>query len=87
MVELGDAHDAEHARLGELAGKTADIILAVVPDRIRSFIDAASKGHALVIEVPNFQTAQNWLMENQEARDVVLLENDLPDLFEKQIRL
>ena len=29
MVELGDAHDAEHTKIGQLAAKTCDVVLAV----------------------------------------------------------
>lgn len=85
MVELGDAHDAEHAKLGTLAGLSADIVLAVVPERIPTF--TANAGPAEVIAVPSFAKAQEWLNANLKPNDVVLLENDLPDLFEKKLKL
>jgi UDP-N-acetylmuramoyl-tripeptide--D-alanyl-D-alanine ligase len=87
MVELGDAHEAEHARIGALAGKAADIVLAILPDRIPSFIKACKDNGGTVIEMPHFAAASSWMNENLVAGDVVLLENDLPDLFEKTIAL
>ncbi len=85
MVELGELHDAEHARLGQLAAKSADIVIAVAPQRIPSFVQAIQQaGHAQLIQLPTFAAALKWLKTNTQAGDVVLLENDLPDRYEAQ---
>lgn len=89
MVELGAAHAEEHRKIGTKAGETVDILLAVAPGRIRDLIDAykAAKPDGQVVECPSFAVAQAWMGANLKAGDVVLLENDLPDLYERQLRL
>lgn len=89
MVELGAAHAEEHRKLGTKAGQTVDILLAVAPDRIRDFIDAykAARPDGEIIECTGFAQAQAWMGTNLRAGDVVLLENDLPDLYERQLKL
>lgn len=90
MIELGQAHDAEHAKVGEAAGATVDVLLAVVPQRIEPLIEsykAARGASAEVIRCASFAEAQTWLSENRRRGDVVLLENDLPDLYEAKLSL
>lgn len=89
MVELGAAHAEEHRKLGTKAGETVDILLAVAPDRIRDFIDAykAARPDGEIIECTGFAQAQAWMGTNLRAGDVILLENDLPDLYERQLKL
>ncbi len=95
MVELGTAHDDEHTRIGLRAAQCADIVLAIAPTRIPSFVkafrdmadqDMAGQGKTL-IALPDFATAERWLAANGRENDIVLLENDLPDLFENPLRL
>jgi UDP-N-acetylmuramoyl-tripeptide--D-alanyl-D-alanine ligase len=88
MVELGAAHDEEHRRLGEKAAGIVDVLLAVVPDRIESFLSAfEGRADRTVIRCPDFAAASAWLETNVEPGDAVLLENDLPDLYERRLRL
>ena len=89
MVELGAAHEAEHEKIGTLAGAHVDILLPVVPDRIAPMIAAykAANPGGLVIPCENFAGAQSWLTANLRAGDTVLLENDLPDLYEAKLSL
>jgi UDP-N-acetylmuramoyl-tripeptide--D-alanyl-D-alanine ligase len=88
-VELGAAHAEEHRKIGTKAGETVDILLAVAPSRIRDLIDAykAAKPDGEVVECAGFAQAQSWMGANLQAGDVVLLENDLPDLYERQLKL
>ncbi len=89
MVELGPAHDEEHRKIGELAANQVDVLLAVVPQRIHSLTSAYARANpnGIVLPCPDFATAQNWMNTNLHQDDVVLIENDLPDLFEKRLRL
>lgn len=89
MVELGAAHDSEHARLGALAAHHVDVLLPVIQERITSFVSAfraAAPGRP-VVPCANFAGAQAWLQANVTSGDVVLFENDLPDLYERRLRL
>jgi UDP-N-acetylmuramoyl-tripeptide--D-alanyl-D-alanine ligase len=89
MVELGTAHDDEHRRIGRLAADHVDVLLAVAPHRVApladSFKDAAPS--AEIVSCAGFAEAQAWMAKNVASGDVVLLENDLPDLLEQKLRL
>lgn len=90
MIEMGDKHDEAHAELGLKAAEHCDVVLAVKAERIESFVetflDNASQ-EQILFKPESFAFAQAWLNENAHENDVVLLENDLPDLFEKKIDL
>jgi UDP-N-acetylmuramoyl-tripeptide--D-alanyl-D-alanine ligase len=89
MVELGAEHEAEHARIGRLAARHADILVAVAPHRVApleaAFREAAPERE--IVSCPGFAEARLWLDRNLRGGDVVLLENDLPDLLEQKPRL
>jgi UDP-N-acetylmuramoyl-tripeptide--D-alanyl-D-alanine ligase len=89
MVELGDAHAAEHTRIGRLAAEHADILVAVAPHRVAPLTAAfaAAAPQHQVVSCASFAEARAWLDHNIKARDVVLIENDLPDLLERRLRL
>jgi UDP-N-acetylmuramoyl-tripeptide--D-alanyl-D-alanine ligase len=89
MVELGAAHHKEHEKIGTLAGAHVDVLLPVVPERIAPMIAAykAANPGGLVIPCENFAGAQAWLSANLRSGDTVLLENDLPDLYEARLAL
>jgi UDP-N-acetylmuramoyl-tripeptide--D-alanyl-D-alanine ligase len=89
MVEMGAAHDEEHRKIGELAASSVDVLLPVLPDRMRALTEAYIAGNRAGTVVPcaTFQAAQTWMDANVTANDVVLLENDLPDLYEARLRV
>jgi UDP-N-acetylmuramoyl-tripeptide--D-alanyl-D-alanine ligase len=89
MVELGAAHDSEHRRIGGLAAGHVDVLVAVAPHRVAPLAAAFRKANpaAPVVSCPGFAEAQAWMAANLTASDVVLLENDLPDLLEQKLRL
>ncbi len=89
MVELGPAHDDEHRKIGELAANVVDVLVPVVPDRVKALTAAYRRANSTGIIVPfaNFAGAQAWLQTNLRPEDIVLLENDLPDVYEKKLRL
>jgi UDP-N-acetylmuramoyl-tripeptide--D-alanyl-D-alanine ligase len=89
MVELGTAHDEEHRKVGVYAGRHVDVLLAVVPQRIAPLVHAyrETNPQGAVVSCSMFADAQRWLETNVQPEDVVLLENDLPDLYEKKLSL
>ncbi len=89
MVELGEAHDTAHEAMGRKAGAICDIVLLVASDRIPSFIKGFKEtgGDKPLHTFPNFSTAQEWLLTHKQAGDVILLENDLPDVYEAMLRI
>ena len=89
MVEMGPAHDQEHKKIGELAATTVDVLVPVLPERVQSLTEAYIQHNprGIVIPCPTFKAAQAWMDANLTPTDVVLLENDLPDLYEARLRL
>lgn len=85
MIELGAAHDAEHKRLGGIAGKHVDIALVVGPRRMESFCDAFNASKEKGAQLRTFETqkdAEEWVKQNATNKDTILFENNLPDLYE-----
>ena len=83
VAELGSAHDAVHARLGKAAAAACDEVLAIGPERMAAFTAAAQGGRARVQAVPSLAAARAALEPLKLGpADVLLYENDLPDLLE-----
>lgn len=85
MVELGVAHDEAHEKIGKYAGEICDIALVISGQRIPTFIEGFKAGGSekTLLEMDSFSAAQDWLQENKKEGDVILIENDLPDMYER----
>jgi hypothetical protein len=66
-----------------------DVLVAVAPHRVAPLAEAfgAAAPAAEIVSCPGFAEAQAWMAQNLGDSDVVLLENDLPDLLEQKLRL
>ncbi len=85
VAELGSDHDIVHGRLGRAAGDHCDVILAIGAERMAAFAGAARGRRAEVHEVATLAEARAALAGlHPGAADVVLYENDLPDLLEER---
>ena len=90
MVELGDKHDAYHTEVGAYAARHCDIVLIVTPARIPTFVEAVTKnseGKTTVLTFEKQADAEVWVREHVQPLDVILYENNLPDLFEARLKL
>ena len=90
MVDLGKKHKEQHIEVAKHALKTCDIVVAVVPDRIKDFVETFEKSmnkNQQIILVDSFKEALIWTSENTKSGDVILYENDLPDVFETKIKI
>lgn len=90
MVELGELHDEKHFELGKVAATVADIVLVITPARIASFIAGFKQNAQATQELltfNSFKQAKAWLDTHAKADDVILYENDLPDLYEDNLKL
>jgi len=87
MIELGIAHDEIHEQIGQYAAQVVDVAIVVNGGRIPTFVssfkrEAKDKGRTLV-EVDSFAEAQKWINDNKQSGDLILIENDLPDMYER----
>ncbi|MGH7126625.1 MAG: Mur ligase family protein, partial [Stellaceae bacterium] len=89
MAELGSEHVAEHARIGSLAAEHVDVLVAVAPHRVQPLVAAFSQAAPTreIVACPTFAEARHWLDHHLGGGDVVLIENDLPDILERRLRL
>ena len=89
MVELGTTHDTAHHTIGSFAGECCDVAIVIQPKRIPTFIEGFKKTGSgkKLIEVESFAEAAEWLEKNKQPSDVVLIENDLPDIYENIPRM
>ncbi|MDC9701125.1 MAG: UDP-N-acetylmuramoyl-tripeptide--D-alanyl-D-alanine ligase [Alphaproteobacteria bacterium] len=85
LVELGYLHDQVHEELGLFCKGLCDRVYVVNPSRIPTFISALFHAGIDYSGVQNFSEAHRVILElyGKEARNVILYENDLPDLLEE----
>lgn len=86
IVELGKAHDEVHKNIGIAAAQSCDIALVVHPQRIPTFIQGFNqekRADQTLYEMETFAQAQEWINDNMQEGDVILIENDLPDVYER----
>lgn len=84
LAELGLEHDPVHARLAKVTNQTCDEVYTVNPDRIESYVETLDSTKVKVHRVSSFFEARRKLTADLQPEDVVLYENDLPDLLEEQ---
>jgi UDP-N-acetylmuramoyl-tripeptide--D-alanyl-D-alanine ligase len=86
MVELGAEQDARNEELGAKAAGTCDYVILVGRNQtaaIRRGLDEAGFAQDHVFSVRNLNDGLEALKGIVRAGDVVLFENDLPDLYEE----
>lgn len=87
MVELGEQQDAENERFGAAAAEVCDVVVLVGEEQtapIRRGLEAAGFPAEGLRIVADSGGAQKLLAESSRAGDVILFENDLPDLYQRQ---
>ncbi|HLM09651.1 MAG TPA: UDP-N-acetylmuramoyl-tripeptide--D-alanyl-D-alanine ligase [Thermoleophilaceae bacterium] len=84
MVELGEREAEENERFGTHAAAVCDLVVLVGEERskpILAGLSAASFPDGQIHVVANTSEAQALLAKTTRRGDVVLFENDLPDLY------
>jgi UDP-N-acetylmuramoyl-tripeptide--D-alanyl-D-alanine ligase len=87
MVELGDQQEAENRRFGEHAAGVCDLVVLVGREQtapIRAGLESAGFPADALHVVADAGEAQALLARTTRRGDVVLFENDLPDLYAEQ---
>jgi UDP-N-acetylmuramoyl-tripeptide--D-alanyl-D-alanine ligase len=84
MVELGEREAEENERFGARAAEVCDLVVLVGPERAKPILaglSAASFPDSKIHVVANASEAEALLAKTTRRGDVVLFENDLPDLY------
>ncbi len=84
MIELGPLQEQENHRLAALAATLCDQVLVVGETNRRAF--ETGLGDKPGLYFPSFAEADRYLRSQARAGDVVLWENDLPDLYQETPR-
>lgn len=84
MIELGPLQEQENRRLAALAATLCDQVLVVGETNRRAF--EAGLGSKPGLYFPSFAEADRHLRSQAREGDVVLWENDLPDLYQETPR-
>ena len=90
MVELGSAHEEVHKQIGVVTAQSCDIAIVIQSGRIPSFIagfNENKRADQTLYEMESFSQAQEWVQDNRQDDDVILIENDLPDVYERLPKL
>ena len=85
MIELGDQQADENRKIGERAAKAVNLALIVGPTNRAALIEGLKAGGLAAENIKTFEDrtqAFAFLSSEQKDGDVVLIENDLPDLYE-----
>lgn len=84
IAELGHRHDEVHASLGQYCNDYCDVVYVVNPARIDAFAKHLDGSRLQVIPVDSFREADKHIQASQYGeQDVILYENDLPDVLEE----
>jgi len=89
MIELGDQQAAENRRLAASAAAIADIVIVVGHVNRESLLSGladAKYPQEKIVTVGSREDAFNWLKAQGTTGDLVLIENDLGDLHEGEVR-
>ncbi len=84
IAELGIEHDRVHESLGAYCNTRCDEVHVVNPTRIPTFLKALDPDTLRVEEAPTLADARRRLAGATAPEDVILYENDLPDLLEER---
>jgi UDP-N-acetylmuramoyl-tripeptide--D-alanyl-D-alanine ligase len=88
MVELGEREVEENERFGKQAAAVCDLVVLVGEERSRPILaglTAAAFPDSQIHVVANSSEAQALLAKTTRRGDVVLFENDLPDLYAEDL--
>jgi UDP-N-acetylmuramoyl-tripeptide--D-alanyl-D-alanine ligase len=84
MVELGDREQAENERFGVAAAAVCDLVVLVgeaQSEPVRRGLEGAGFPRDSLCTVADSSGAERLLAERSRSGDVILFENDLPDLY------
>jgi UDP-N-acetylmuramoyl-tripeptide--D-alanyl-D-alanine ligase len=84
MVELGDLHEVENRKLGELATQYASDIILIGKEQTKPIFEGIQSSTFDMNNVKVKETlteAVDWYQSNLKSGDTVLFLNDLPDTY------
>jgi UDP-N-acetylmuramoyl-tripeptide--D-alanyl-D-alanine ligase len=90
MVELGNMQFEENKKVAEYAAKICDYIFVVGDTNSKAFLEGLKTANfemSKALFIPLMKDALIKVMELKVKNDIILIENDLLDIYEKIIKL
>jgi UDP-N-acetylmuramoyl-tripeptide--D-alanyl-D-alanine ligase len=90
MIELGDSQYEENVKVAQNAGRFCDFVIVVGDLNRNALVEGLKKGGMSsenIFEIPLRDDALKFLASKVQSGDLVLIENDLPDLYEVELSL
>jgi UDP-N-acetylmuramoyl-tripeptide--D-alanyl-D-alanine ligase len=84
IAELGNQHDIVHARIANFCKERCDLVYLIRADRLPTMHKGLIDANVEIICVESFSEAKNIIMKSIKPNDVLLLENDFPDILESK---
>jgi UDP-N-acetylmuramoyl-tripeptide--D-alanyl-D-alanine ligase len=89
MIELGELQDDENSKIAKEAASVCDLVAVVGDTNRKALVAGLQQGGVKtgqLLEFENRDRALSYLNQNRQPGDVVLIENDLPDLYEAAVK-
>jgi len=87
MIELGTLHYQKNEELGYLASQCADVVILVGPEQTKPIQDGLRRGgfpEQNLRVIKDLSETQGIFQKMLRPGDVILFENDLPDLYSEK---
>ena len=87
MIELGTLHHEKNEELGYLAAKSADFVILVGPEQTKPIQEGLRRGgfpETSLRIIKDLSETQAIFQKMLRPGDVILFENDLPDLYSEK---
>jgi UDP-N-acetylmuramyl pentapeptide synthase len=91
MVELGEIQDAENAKIAAKAAGICDLVAVVGETNRSAILQGLKEGgmgddKILLFDSRDAALAKLNSLDFRQSKDLVLIENDLPDLYEAEVK-
>lgn len=86
MIELGEASKAAHEKVGRHIAEVADEFIIISPDSVDDLKTGIADAKLEVKTIFNPTELLNYLKQNKEENNLILLEGRVPEIIKKEIK-
>jgi len=86
MLELGKSSDELHKKIGQQIDKIADELIIISPDFVSALKRGVVNPKLKIQTIFNTKTLLDYLKQNKNQENIILLENRIPEIVTKEIK-
>ena len=86
MLELGKSSDKLHKKIGQQIDKIADELIIISPDFVSALKRGVVNPKLKIQTIFNTKTLLDYLKQNKNQENIILLENRMPEIVTKEIK-